>query len=585
MSLNTLETAYVNGQVIDASHINELTLSLLGQLVGRDSEGIPTPGQSLGTLAIPWGNLYATGIILDGLALDVSSITSLPNRIVSGATRSLSSLPDFLRADGAALAFDILGATTDLVLSINNTATTISSDLNKTGVTAAPSTNNTCDVNDTNISSDIYAGEKGEAIEEITIDAVGSEISSRVGQIAAFQTPAGEIFQALIKNATTLTNVFRGFYFDDGGDPISRDVLSNNDTLTLLNIGWVFVEDNGTTVDISYITPVVAYSSPNSPSTGDYWFDISNQVWKRYSGVSWEIINRILIGQVVSDDTNTIASRCEDFSNPYSDFNNAVIEVFSSEIVKIKDTSHRVNVYGTEVLIDLTKTDFNITTDLETGLTEASDTLYYLYLSDQGQAIISDEKPYYRADLKGHYHPYHSYRCIGEVYNDSSSDLDWYRNSRYSNYIPKDTSSIDLDTHNGYGAVSTFINRYSNITSSKNHGAYFDYVDTVNEGTEITIKRRCKIHINVSHGTNQASGSGAIGVSKNSTQLTTDISLINASDRKCFMSFSGSADNLGMEASTSIEVEAGDIIRPHGRNVAPTTAGLSQFHILATAID
>lgn len=467
MSTNTLAT-YANGEIIDASHPNEITLALKGEFVGRNSNGIPTPGQSLGTLALPWGNVYAQGLILNGLAVDTSQITSLPNRIVSGATRPFSTLGDFIRANGAALEFTILGQATDLVLSINNTATSVNSDLVQSGITPAPSSNNTCDVNDTTIVNDQYAGEDGT---EITIDSVGTEISSRVGQVAAFRTPAGEIFQALIKSPTKLTNAFRGYYFDNTGTPIQRDNLSNNDTLTLLNIGWVFIEDNGTTIDVSYRTPSISHESPDSPQTGDYWFDISNQVWKRYSGVSFDVINRILIGQIVSDNTNTIASRSYDFSNQYREQNNISVEVFSSEIAQSKSRDVRCNVYGTEVVIDISKVSWNITTDLETGLTESPDTDYFLYLSDEGETVISDKKPYDRLDLKGFYHPYESWRCVGVIFNNSSQDIStafstpfnmsansdrvvcfsgWATaNKSVGTTQAIDFDGIDIDTHNG----------------------------------------------------------------------------------------------------------------------------------------
>lgn len=428
MTTNTLETSYANGEIIDASHVNELTLALLGAFVGRDSSGVPSPNQSLGTLALPWGNIYATGIILGGLALDTSQITSLPNRVVSGKTRPLSSAPDFLRANGAALEFDILGASTDLVLSINNTAVTINSDLNKTGLTAAPAANNTCQINDTTIVNDKYAGEIDyvygtEKSNVLTIDTVGTEITALIGQVAAFKTPTGEIIKAFVKSATTLTNVVRGHYFDASGNPLKRGNLSNNDVLTLMKIAWVFVEDNGTTVDVTYRTPTVAYSAPTSPQTADYWFDISNQVWKRYSGTSWDIINRILVGEVLSDATNTIASRSIDFYNPYENKNNLDLEILSTEKVQTVGNRNRISVYGTEVIVDDTYIEWNITTDLETGLIEAISTFYYLYLSDKGQPIISDERPQYRGDLKGYYHPYDSHRAVGIIYNDGSSDF------------------------------------------------------------------------------------------------------------------------------------------------------------------
>lgn len=427
MALNTLETAYVNGEVIDASHVNELTLALLQDFVGRDANGIPSPLQNLGTLAIPWNNLYAQGIILGGQAIDTSQITSAPNRVVSGATRPLSSLGDFLRADGTTTEYTVLGDTVDLILAINNSAVSVDTDIVVAGVSTAPSTNNTAAINMPGLSGSLYAGELDDFYPEFGIDAVGSEITALTGQVAAFMTEAGEIFQALIKDGTTISNAYRGYYFDDTGTPINRDTITDNELITLLKIGWVFVEDNGTTVDTSYRTPFVSYNAPTSPQSGDYWFDISNQVWKRYSGVSFDIINRILIGQVVSDSTGVIASRSYDFTKDFQEQNNADIEVTSGEIVKTKSEKSLINVYGTELSFDLSKPTWNVTTDLESGVIEAPNTTYFLYLSDEGQEVISDKKPYVRRDLAGRYHPYESWRFVGTVFNDGSQDFEFVR--------------------------------------------------------------------------------------------------------------------------------------------------------------
>lgn len=470
MSTNTLQTAYANGQIIDASHINELTLSLLGAFVGRNTSGIPASGQSLGTLAIPWGNVYAAGLVLNGLAFDTSAIVSSPNRIVSGKTRSLSTMPDFIRADGAALEFDVLGLTTNLLLSINNAAVTVNTDITKTGITAAPAANNTALVDDTNMTNDKYAGEDGT---EIIIDTVGTEISSRIGQFVALKTGT-EIMLAYVKSATVLSNVYRGFFFNSSGNPIPRVNLSNNDTLTILTLGWVFMENNGTTVDVSYTSPVVAYSAPTSPVTGDYWYDLANNVWKRYSGASFEIINRILIGAVTADATAVIGSRSFDFNKSFADTNNLDVEVFSTEIIKSKIANAAVSVYGSSLVFNNTLPQWNITTNLESPLTEAASTLYYAYMSDKGQSVISNEKPYYRPDLKGYYHPYHSWRCLAEMYNDGSSNIIF---STEFNYNPatqinsvatiKDVKNSGVDGGASTGAA--FNTRVLNTLDDKNN--------------------------------------------------------------------------------------------------------------------
>lgn len=422
MSSNTLETAYANGQIIDASHINELTLALLGAFVGRDASGVPSPEQSLGTLAIPWGPLFCKSIIIDGLAIDTTQITSSPNRVISGKTRALSAAPDFLRPNGTDLSFQILGAANPLILSINNAATSVSSDITRTGFTAAPASNNTCLVNDTLLTNSKFAGEDGSVIH---IDTVGTEISTRVGQLLAFKVGAtSEIMLGYLRDATTITNVYRGYFFDSTGAGLDRNNLSNDTVLTLMSLGWVFIEDNGTTVDISYRTPTVAFAPPASPATGYYWYDIANQVWKRYSGTTWEIIDRILIGCIAANTTACIGSRCVDWALQYSATNSAYIIKSTTEILALRELSNRISVYGNELAIDMTRTSWNITTNLEAGLTEAVSTYYYFYLSENGQTIISTRKPFDRLDLKGQYHPYESWRCIGRAYNNASSNLE-----------------------------------------------------------------------------------------------------------------------------------------------------------------
>ncbi|MCK5711512.1 MAG: hypothetical protein KAI25_02235, partial [Hyphomicrobiaceae bacterium] len=429
MGTNTLETAYSNGEVIDASHINELTSSVVNQFVGRNTSGVPEAGKSLGTAALPWGTGYMSTLILNGSAVDASQITSVSNRIISGAERTDSGQPKFITPDGTLATMTLNGATTNLVASINGVTTTVSTDIVKTSLTTAPVVTNAVLVNDTTIISDKFAGENDYYYDRangkkgyITLDTAGANVTSEVGQMVALKGTT-EIMFGHLESATKITNVNRGFFFDSSGSPIVREALSNNDTLTIMSVGWVFVEDNGTTVDVSYLTPFWGFASPGSPATGQYWFDITNQTWKRYSGTEFVIINRIPVGIVVIDGTACIASRSFDFANSFSDANNVEVTINSTEIIESISLNNKFNVYGSSVVQDATKIQWNITTDLESGVVEASSTMYYLYISDEGESVIGDERPLLRSDLGGHYHPYHNWRCLGAAYNDGSSDL------------------------------------------------------------------------------------------------------------------------------------------------------------------
>jgi hypothetical protein len=66
---------------------------------------------------------------------------------------------------------------------------------------------------------------------------------------------------------------------------------------------------------------------------------------------------------------------------------------------------------------------FNMASDLDSSLTEASDTTYYFYLTAEGKPFISDEIPEWRNDLQGAYFPYATHRFVAECRNDGSSNL------------------------------------------------------------------------------------------------------------------------------------------------------------------
>lgn len=485
-----------------------------------------------------------------------SDITPL---VISGKTRSLSSMPDFLRANGAALSFNILATAINLQLSISNEKIIVDADILTSSITAAPSTNNTADINDTSISGDLYAGEVDAIINQIAIDNVGSEISSMVGQVVAFKTPTGEIFRGLLKTASLITDIYRGFYFDDAGDPIVRGVLSDGDTITLMKIGWVFIENDGVTVDVSYVTPVVSYTAPPTPSVGDYWFDTTIQKWKRYSG-TWDIINRLLLGEIVSDSTYTIATRPIDFTNNFKEENNIETEIFSTEVIKSKSENSRINVYGTEVKIDLGKISWDITSDLESPQSEAVSTEYFIYLTDKAETIISSTKPYCRADLKGYYHPYQSWRCISKIFNDSSANIFSIREqSKFNSLKGKDKQYYEIKSRGGEGSTATRIPYFNTLL--RNEGIQLASItnDTTN-GLQIAFLKKCKINMVFLFSFDNE----LAGISINATSTSTNIQSIGAPYVKSIdLSNIG---GFGTGVISGLIVNASDIIRPHNGN-------------------
>lgn len=440
------------GETILDTFFNDIHDALNGDLVGRNtSTGAAESGKSLGTNAIPWGSAYITSLVLNGSAVDTSLLTAPKNRIVSGDVRSTSNQPQFIDPNGAAASFVLTGATTNLVLDINGSAVTVSTDITKSSLTVGPSTTATCLVDDTDAADQESTktwGEYNAEKETITVDTMGAEFQAYIGQYVAVQIAgvATEYALVYVKSTTELTDCYRGFFTNSSGAPVNRTGFTNNDTITVLSTGWVFVENDGTTVDVTYTNPVKSFTSPSGPATGDYWYDIDNEVWKRYDGASWQTINRTLVGVVAIDSSNCVAARSFDFYQKFDPINTFELQINSTEIVESAFNRSKTSVYGNYIDFGQKQEQWNITTDLAGSAdmynaTEQASTQYYMYIKDTGDTVISDISPYFRPDLRGAYHPHNPWRCVGEFFNDSGSDItatdsNYYPCSKYNNSIP-----------------------------------------------------------------------------------------------------------------------------------------------------
>lgn len=481
MGVNTL-TDRANGETILDTFFNDIHDAMNGSFVGRNTSGVATSGQDLGTTAIPWGVIRGASLVLSGSAVDTSQITSPQNRLVSGKVRTTSNQPAFITPNGAAASFIVYGSATNLVYDVNSTQVTISTDITKSSLTTAPAANNTCLVNDTAAADQEDTKTWGEIDhpqgKKITIDTVGSEISALVGKWAAFSI-AGvgtEYMLAFVESATTLSNCKRGFFYGSTLNPVNRTGFSNNDTITLLSLGWVFAEDNGTTIDVSYRNPTWSFTSPSSPATGDYWYDLANNTWYRYDGATFQIIDRTLIGMVILDTANCIGARCIDFYANHSDELDMMISVSTNSVVRSIGIDKTVTVMGNRFLFPTSQLSWDITTDLATSVdmynaTEQSSTIYYLYIKDTGDTVISDISPYHRPDLKGKYHPHNPWRCVGEAKNDGSSNFviagSWKKRKIYSRYSSVSGQSINDNTT----TIVDFETLYSDVESLVTTGA------------------------------------------------------------------------------------------------------------------
>jgi hypothetical protein len=117
-------------------------------------------------------------------------------------------------------------------------------------------------------------------------------------------------------------------------------------------------------------------------------------------------------------------------------------------------------------------------------------------------------------------------------------------------------SEIFVQGGNGHGSTDTHIRRYSNSLVST--GDAITRASTAANGDSFTINEPGVYAVSITD--TRAAGAFSIGVSLNSSQLTTAIESITAADR---ISFGGGTNAAYFEATTTLNLSAGDVIRPH----------------------
>lgn len=418
MGLGTLVT---RSGVIFSSFFDDIRAALIGDFVGRDTSGAAVAGNNLGNSLYPWGTIYGETVITSEGALSASLLETQPYQIVSGKIRSSSNQPDFIRASGSGQNFTVQATSTPLILQIKGASTTWSLDRTNAG-TLAPSTQNTATVSDATAIGQAATrtwGEygSGSPYYPINLASVGTNVSAKVNSWQAFKI-GSEYFLAHVESTTSLSRCFRGFFLDSTGTPVPRSTFSNSATITLMSLGWVFCDADGATVDVTYNNPVFSFSAPSSPASGDYWFDQGNQVWKRYNGSSFILMSRILIGLIVLDQTNCVASRSFDFFGLTRSDNTIELSFFSTTVVKGSSLFSRINVSGKRIQFSTSRPKWDTAANLAASTERynasvTASTREYFYISDQAETKISDMEPYWRPDLLGYYHPFNPWRAVG----------------------------------------------------------------------------------------------------------------------------------------------------------------------------
>ncbi len=468
MADNTL-TEVGASLVISAQDVDQYFNALVNDILPRDDTGaVVDAAGNLGSPTAAFDKLYVrSNVYVNDLPIggagSSGALVDNSNYIVSCSVQAVGNTPNFVDVSGTTNTVTILATTTPLEVVIGGAAITFAADVSITGLTSAPAANNTCLVNEpsmTGITQTKY-------MRTVNIDTIGTEISNRNGQICGFLQNSEYFLAQIDTDNSQLKILRRGAFLDSADTKIVRATIADNATITIMSTAWIFAENTGTSCVVTYKSPIYSGTEPASPATNDYYYNIFEKAWYVYSGSAWTATDRHLIGVALINSAGVALAGLA--FNPRIDaitLNTIKVRKVSATKVATTKANNDVTVYGQYFKFGAPLA-WDITINLDTGLTEAASTMYYLYLTHEGKPIISDEFPEYREDLLGYYHPYKTYLWCGSVRNDGSSNFRKETNNAASAGIQSQEKDLvcEINIASGDADIQIFDlnNLYKNI--------------------------------------------------------------------------------------------------------------------------
>jgi hypothetical protein len=398
---------------------------------GVGTESLATSGAGeLERIRFVLARLQGTTYWYEGPAISLAQANTLlslsgtipPNRLDSGAAL-------LLQASAVANSVTLKGSVTPFAYHIGGISYLISSDVTFAGLTLGSSGNaSKVLVNDVSLTAQESSKTQGENQTVITFDTdgthTGGDFGGRLNKLSAFRIVHGantEYFLATPTSATTLANAQRGAFFDATGVPIPRIAIADEDVITLMSLAYLFVTAGGA-LSATYNAPTYADSAPAIAFAGDYWLDLTTQVWMIFNGSSWVTANATFVGMAIQDSVKTVGTRSGDFFAGYNALNSIVLTLQDSTHIAGASVGEQVSVAGHVFTWSTTVPIWASTGQFAPGASLLPSTAYYVYVTNTGALLLDVIAPYNRVgDLGGFYHPYNAWRAIGFFSTDAGS--------------------------------------------------------------------------------------------------------------------------------------------------------------------
>lgn len=344
------------------------------------------------------------------------------NRIDSGAA-----LP--LVASATLNSITLKGSVTSLQFHVSGQSFTVSTDVTFSGLTLGSAANSSkALVNDVSLTAQLSSMTQGENGTVITFDTdgthTGTDITARLGKVSAFRIVHGgntEYFLATVASATTLADARRGYFFNSSGNPIPRIAIADEDVITLMQLAYVFVTSGGA-LAVTYNAPTYSSVQPAIAFAGDYWFNLTTQVWMSFNGSAWVVANATFLGLAIQDSVKTVGTRTTEFFAGYSALNTIVLTLLDSTHVGVAVIGEEISVAGQVFSWPTTIPVWASTGQFAPGASLLPNTTYYAYVTNTGALLLDTIPPYDRTkDLLGLYHPNNTWRAVGFFSTDGGS--------------------------------------------------------------------------------------------------------------------------------------------------------------------
>lgn len=361
---------------------------------------------------------------LTGLVNAVGS-SSLGSRIVSGPTTGNSSQLQAFFPVGTAASVVLSASGTPLVYVVGGVNYTISTNATITGLSLGPGNNATGSNSSGLIASQQWTkglGQYGTGVPLANIGAI-----NLTGQYVAFQHGAtaeyfiGVPISGIVgKTGATamLTNCWRGCFHNSAGGILTQPI-ADSEVYTQMKLAWIFAGTN-LSLAVTYNNPAYQNSTPTSPASGDYWFNLNTSVWMTY-GSQWNTANATLVGMCVQNATACVGARTFDSYVSANSLSTVNVDFSNATAAQARGPFSQLQVFGTKLNFGDAVMQWT-TTGLDTNVT-LSGTLAYFYVKESGAQIVSDVMPMQRRDLGGLYHPRETWRCVGVSHLNGSSQF------------------------------------------------------------------------------------------------------------------------------------------------------------------